>query len=40
MWQCLEPKEELIRVKQVKTDREKRRYKRLTGEIPNELRVE
>jgi len=37
MWQCLEPKEELNRVKQVKTDREKRRYKRLTGEIPNDI---
>ena len=37
MWQCLEPKEELDRIKQVKTDREIGRLKRLKGEIPNEI---
>ena len=37
MWKCEEPKEELDRIKQVKTEREIKRLKRLTGEIPNEI---
>jgi len=37
MWQCLEPKEEIDRIKQVKSDREYRRYERLKGKIPNEI---
>ena len=37
MWKCEEPKAELERIKQVKTDRERGRLKRLRGEIPNEI---
>jgi len=37
MWQCLEPSEELDRIKKVKTEREVGRLKRLKGEIKNEI---
>jgi hypothetical protein len=37
MWQCLDPADEINRIKQVKSDREYRRYQRLKGEIPNEI---
>jgi hypothetical protein len=37
MWKCLEPMDELKRIKVVKTEREFKRFRRLKGEIPNEL---
>jgi hypothetical protein len=39
MWQCLPIDEEMARIKRRKTIREINRYKRLTGEIPNEIVV-
>lgn len=37
MWQCKPITEELDRIRTKKTEREIKRYKRLTGEIPNEF---